>query len=87
MNSQAEILAALAKIDNVGVLTHIAWAAKHRADALAKSGFRIGDKVRFDAKNRGIKEGILIKKNAKNFQVLVDHTRWTVSPALLRKVA
>jgi hypothetical protein len=87
MSNQAEILALIAKIDNVGVLTHIAWATKHRIDALSKSGFCVGDKVRFDAKTRGIKDGILIKKNAKTFQVLVGSVTWKVSPALLRKVA
>lgn len=87
MDTEAQILMLINKIDNVGVLTHIAWTAKHRADALAKTDFKIGDKVRFDAKTRGIKDGILIKKNAKTFQVLVGSVRWKVAPALLRKVA
>ncbi len=87
MNAQAEILALINKIDNVGVLTSIAWHAKYRADALAKTDFKIGDQVQFDAKTRGFQRGILIKKNAKTFQVLVGSVKWKVSPSLLRKVA
>ena len=86
-NQAAPILALIDKIDNAGVLAHIAWVAKNRADILAKTNFCVGDKVRFDAKTRGIKDGILIKKNAKTFQVLVGSVTWKVSPALLRKVA
>jgi len=55
--------------------------------------FRKGDKVRFDAKNRGIIEGIIEKINQKTIKIKqtnganVISTTWSVSPSLLKKVA
>jgi hypothetical protein len=48
--------------------------------------FRVGDKVWFDAKTRGIIKGTLIKVNAKSVKVRTDvGVAWTVSPQLLQK--
>lgn len=68
-------------------LMMIAKTCSIRANAKSKSDFKIGDTVTFDAKTRGVKTGILIKKNAKTFQVLVGSVNWKVSPSLLKKVS
>lgn len=68
-------------------LISVAKMAQQRAQAKVKSELLLGDEVTFDAKSRGIKIGILIKKNPKTFQVLVGSTTWKVSPTLLKKVA
>lgn len=48
--------------------------------------FRVGDKVWFDAKTRGIVKGTIIKMNAKSAKVRTDAgLAWTVSPQLLQK--
>jgi hypothetical protein len=59
----------------------------NRLQIMNQSAFKIGDKVKFDAKTRGIKEGVVIRKSKKTIQVLVGATTWKVSPSLLRKVA
>ena len=68
-------------------LLFVAKAAQMRAQNKAKSDLKIGDEVQFDAKSRGLKRGILIKKNPKTFQVLVGSVTWKVSPTLLKKAA
>ena len=68
-------------------LLFVAKAAQMRAQNKAKSDLKIGDEVQFDAKSRGVKRGILIKKNPKTFQILVGSVTWKVSPTLLKKVA
>jgi hypothetical protein len=46
--------------------------------------FKAGDRVWFDAGNRGIIKGKFIKQNQKNAKVLSDNgMTWTVSPHLL----
>ena len=48
--------------------------------------FRVGDKVWFDAKTRGIIRGTIIKMNAKSAKVRTDvGGAWTVSPQFLQK--
>jgi len=68
-------------------LISVAKMAQQRAQSKVKSELLLGDEVTFDAKSRGVKIGILIKKNPKTFNVLVGSTTWKVSPTLLRKVA
>jgi len=65
----------------------VAKSAAARANNSTKIALKIGDTVTFDAKSRGVKTGVLIKKNTKTFQVLVGSTTWKVSPTLLKKVA
>ena len=62
----------------------------NRLDIMNKTAFKLGDTVTFNAKTRGIKQGIVIsvpRGRTKNVKVLVGSTRWTVSPNLLKKVA
>ncbi len=48
--------------------------------------FRVGDRVWFDAKTRGIIHGTITKMNAKTAKVRTDvGVQWTVTPALLHK--
>ena len=48
--------------------------------------FRVGDKVWFDAKTRGIIRGTITKMNAKSAKVRTDiGVQWTVSPQFLHK--
>lgn len=48
--------------------------------------FKVGDKVWFDAKTRGIIRGVVTKMNAKSAKVRTDlGVMWTVSPTLLNK--
>lgn len=48
--------------------------------------FKVGDKVWFDAKTRGIVKGVISKMNAKTAKVRTDlGVQWTVSPQLLQK--
>jgi hypothetical protein len=88
----------LYKINNLLVeldaqdLTTVAQSTMIRARTLTNISFKIGDEVQFDAKTRGVKTGILIKKNPKTSKVLVeDHTgrrvTWTVTSTLLKKVS
>jgi hypothetical protein len=56
----------------------------------AARAFIIGDKVRFDAKTRGIIEGTITKVNLKTVKVKQTNglgLTWSVSPSLLKKVA
>jgi hypothetical protein len=68
-------------------LVIVAKSAAARANSATKIALQVGDTVSFDAKSRGVKTGVLIKKNTKTFQVLVGSTTWKVSPTLLKKVA
>lgn len=68
-------------------LLTLAKSAQYRANVKQKTELVLGDTVTFDAKSRGVKVGILVKKNPKTFQVLVGSTTWKVSPTLLKKVA
>ena len=68
-------------------LIQVAKMAQQRANSKAKTELSLGDEVTFDAKFRGVKLGILVKKNAKTFNVLVGSVTWKVSPTLLKKVA
>jgi len=68
-------------------LIRLARLAQFLANTKASGEINVGDEVTFDAKSRGVKVGILIKKNPKTFQVLVGSTTWKVSPTLLKKVA
>jgi hypothetical protein len=48
--------------------------------------FRVGDKVWFDTKTRGIIHGVIVKMNAKSVKVQTDAgMQWTVGPNLLNK--
>lgn len=50
--------------------------------------FKTGDKVWFDAKNRGIIYGTFVKLKQKNAEVRSDSgVTWTVGPAALHAVA
>ena len=64
---------------------------RHRASGLEASvavSFKAGDKVRFDARTKGIITGKVIKVNGKTIKVLSDKGgTWRVSPSLLNKVA
>jgi hypothetical protein len=68
-------------------LISVAKMAQQRANSKVKVELSLGDEVEFDAKLRGVKRGILIKKNPKTFQVLVGSVTWKVSPTLLKKAA
>jgi hypothetical protein len=71
-------------------LAMVNLAIHNRLDILNKNAFKLGDTVMFDAKRRGVKQGIVISVptgRLKNVKVLVGSTRWTVSPNLLKKVA
>lgn len=48
--------------------------------------FKVGDRVWFDGKTRGIIRGKITKMNAKSAKVVTDTgVMWTVSPTLLSK--
>jgi len=49
--------------------------------------FNVGDKVQFDAGNRGIITGTITKKAIKNITVDTGRGTWRVSANLLKKVA
>ena len=68
-------------------LAIVSQSVYNRLQIMNQTAFKIGDKVTFDAKTRGIKTGILVKKKAKTFQVLVGSVNWKVTPTLLKKVA
>ena len=61
-------------------------AARMRRDYLVKTGLRVGDTVRFDAKSRGIQTGRVIKINPTRVKVQAGTVMWNVSPQLLTKV-
>lgn len=69
-------------------LLMVAQSASIRARKVAKNELKIGDKVQFNAKTRGMKTGTLIKKNELSAKVLVDNVIWTIKPiSMLKKVA
>lgn len=81
-------------LDNLSAedLTTVAKSAMIRARTMVNIDLKIGDEVQFDAKTRGVKTGILIKKNPKTSKVLVEdktgrRVTWTVTSTLLKKVA
>lgn len=48
--------------------------------------FKVGDKVKFDAKTRGMIHGTITKMNAKSVKVQTDMgVTWNVSPTFLQK--
>lgn len=52
--------------------------------------FSVGEKVTFNAKRRGIVEGLITKINQKTVKVKQTNglgTTWSVSPSLLKKVS
>ena len=52
-----------------------------------KVSFKVGNKVQFDAGNRGIIRGKIIKVNQKTVGVLADSgMRWKVHPSFLTKI-
>lgn len=81
-------------LDNLSAedLTTVAKSAMIRARTMVNIDLKIGDEVQFDAKTRGVKTGILIKKNPKTSKVLVEdktgrRVTWTVTSTLLKKVS
>jgi len=68
-------------------LAIVSQSVYNRLQIMNQTAFKIGDKVTFDAKTRGIKEGVVIRKSKKTIQVLVGPVTWKVSPSLIRKVA
>jgi len=68
-------------------LMMVAVSAQTRAKGKTWNELKLGDNVIFNAKTRGIKRGVLIKKNSKTYQVLVGSVTWKVSPTLLKKAA
>lgn len=73
-------------------LIHKAWAIlnmQHRhLSQLIKLEFKKGDKVKFNAKSRGLQTGVVTKINSKTIAVKADTgVTWKVSPNLLQKVA
>ena len=85
-NPLLQIYSLLGQLDAEELMA-VAKSAQQRAQNATKIALKIGDQVQFDAKSRGVKTGILIKKNPKTFQVLVGSVTWKVSPTLLKKVA
>lgn len=76
--------AAKATNDELNQLTSITNARRKIIGLEIGMSFKQGDKVWFDAKNRGIIHGTFIKLKQKNAEVRSDTgTTWTVSPALL----
>jgi hypothetical protein len=50
--------------------------------------FSLGERVWFQAENEEMIRGVLVRYNKKSVTVVTDEgSRWTVSPAFLRKVA
>jgi len=86
-------LAKLIRNAKRGELNTIIELVKERQRSLAREEartFEIGDKVTFDAKTRGIVEGIVTKINRKNLKVKQTNglkLMWTVHPSLLKKSA
>ena len=61
-----------------------AWSMEQQK---AVNNFKIGDKVQFDAGNRGgIISGIVTKINQKTISVKTDTSTWKVSGSLLSKI-
>jgi len=89
MNTESPLLTIYKMLDKLSAedLLTVAKSAQMKANQSIKYELKVGDQVQFDAKSRGVKTGILIKKNSKTFQVLVGSTTWKVSPTLLKKVA
>jgi hypothetical protein len=62
-------------------------AARMRVDYVSRAGITVGSTVQFDAGNRGIITGKVIKVNIKRTKVRAGSTTWNVSHSLLDEVA
>lgn len=68
-------------------LVFLVKARRKQLTTAAKRHFRVGQRVRFDAKHRGMVTGIIIKMNPKTIRVLTDTGGlWRVSPTYLKAV-
>ena len=74
-------------LDNLNVhdMDYLARTVRYRANILASSKIEIGDRVIVDQKPYGIKRGILVKKNRKNFVVRIGRSYYNVPPSILKK--
>lgn len=73
--------------DDVTLFASLLMARRKQLSAAAKRHFRVGQRVSFNAKQRGIVSGIIIKMNPKTIKVLADSgVMWRVSPSFLKAV-
>ena len=85
---KSSIVDAIEKLlDSVGEcdMDYLARTVRYRANILASSGIQIGDRVIVDQKPYGIKRGILVKKNRKNFVVRIGKSLYNVPPSIIKK--
>jgi transcription antitermination factor NusG len=62
-------------------------AAIQRHNYMSRVGFQVGDAVRFNAGERGMQTGRIIKINPKRMKVQCGPVTWTVTPNLLQPVS
>jgi hypothetical protein len=80
--------AAKATNDELNQLAYISNARRKVIGLEIGMSFKHGDKVWFDAKNRGIIHGTFVKLKQKNAEIKSDSgVTWTVSPHLLHATA
>lgn len=80
-----DIILSIHQLDRAAV-DQVYEAARMRRDWLSRTGIRVGDTVRFDAKTRGVQTGKVIKINPTRVKVQCGMTTWNVSPQLLTRV-
>ena len=66
-------------------MDYLARTMRYRANILASSDIRVGDRVTVDKKPYGISRGVLIKKNRKNFVVRIGKSHYIVPPSIIKK--
>ncbi len=85
-----EVSNALDKItdpDTMRQALHIFNLRQRYLQSLGAMAFRVGQRVEFDARTRGIVKGVIQKINTKSIKVLADSgMRWNVSPMFLKVI-
>jgi hypothetical protein len=73
-------------LNDLDSIVDLVRARKGALGLMLGMSFKPGDKVYFDARNRGIIKGTFLKLNQKNAKIQSDTGGvWTVDPTFLRK--
>jgi uncharacterized protein YkvS len=87
LNELRKILATMENGDDYAAVIREVKAAHKRLQKQVTTNLSIGDTVRFDAKTRGIIQGVITKINTKTIVVDAGAMTWKVTPSLVEKVA
>lgn len=67
-------------------MDNLAKIVRYRANMLASEKIEIGDRVTIMDNEKGLRRGILVKKNRKNFVVRINKKLYDVPRSIIKKV-